>query len=218
MTIHGLPNTVGTSRWSDARPRRYQFQCLSPSIALQLSCCCSMGWICPTPSKMYRSRPAENRTYHYWHVFVPGVAAGQIYGYRIAGPFDPERGLRFDPSKVLLDPYGKCIAVPAGRSRDAAREPGDNMATALKSVVVDPSSLRLGGRCTSRPALCQDDHLRDACRRVHPASEFRRRAGKARHLRRPDREDPLSAGSRNQRCRTAAGICIRRAGRPAGPR
>src|SRR5262249_20151375 len=59
------------------------------------------------PSRVINLDPRTNRTYHYWHVFVPGVAAGQIYGYRISGPFDPRRGLRFDPEKVLLDPYGK---------------------------------------------------------------------------------------------------------------
>ena len=92
------------------------------------------------PARVIDLDPRTNRTYHYWHVFVPGVAAGQIYAYRIAGPFDPARGLRFDPDKVLLDPYGKCIARPAGRSREAARHRGDNSATALKSVVVDTST------------------------------------------------------------------------------
>jgi isoamylase len=94
----------------------------------------------PEPARVIDLDPRANRTYHYWHVFVPGVTAGQIYGYRIAGPFDPERGLRFDPSKVLLDPYGKGIARPAKRSREAARHPGNNAATALKSVVVDPTT------------------------------------------------------------------------------
>jgi isoamylase len=84
--------------------------------------------------------PQVNRTYHYWHAFVPGVTAGQLYGYRVFGPLDPARGLRFDPSKLLLDPYGKCIARPSRRSRDTARRPGDNAATALKSVVVDPGT------------------------------------------------------------------------------
>jgi isoamylase len=91
----------------------------------------------PEPARIIDLDPRANRTYHYWHVFVPGIAAGQIYAYRVAGPFDPARGLRFDPDKVLLDPYGKCIARPAGRSREAARHRGDNAATALKSVVVD---------------------------------------------------------------------------------
>ena len=94
----------------------------------------------PSPSRVINLDPKANRTYHYWHVFVPDVTAGQIYAYRIAGPVDPARGLRFSPDKVLLDPYGKCIAWPARRSREAARRPGDNAATALKSVVVDPTA------------------------------------------------------------------------------
>src|SRR5215472_17438358 len=92
------------------------------------------------PSRVIDLDPRTNRTYHYWHVFVPGVAAGQIYAYRVAGPFDPKRGLRFAPEKVLLDPYGKCIARPAARSRETARHPGNNTANALKSVVVDPGT------------------------------------------------------------------------------
>jgi len=50
--------------------------------------------------------PWKNLTYHYWHVFVPSLQAGQIYGYRVHGPSEPQRGLRFDQQKVLLDPYG----------------------------------------------------------------------------------------------------------------
>ena len=94
----------------------------------------------PEPARVIELDRGRNRTYHYWHVFVPGIAAGQIYGYRVAGPFDPAKGLRFDPQKVLLDPYGKCIARPSHRSREAARQPGSNTATALKSVVVDPGA------------------------------------------------------------------------------
>lgn len=92
-----------------------------------------------TPSRVVDLDSRANRTYHYWHAFVPEIGAGQIYAYRVAGPFDPARGLRFDPNKVLLDPYGKCIAWPMRRSRETARLPGDNAATALKSVVVDTS-------------------------------------------------------------------------------
>src|SRR5438552_4056181 len=94
----------------------------------------------PKPSRVIDLDPRANRTYHYWHVLVLGITAGQIYAFHVAGPFDPARGLRFDANKVLLDPYGKCIARPAGRSRQAARHPGDNAATALRNVVVDPGA------------------------------------------------------------------------------
>ena len=90
------------------------------------------------PSRVIRMDPCVNRTYHYWHLFVPGLEVGQIYGFRAFGPFAPERGLRFDPSKVLLDPYGRAIAVPRNYRREAARAEGDNAATAIKSVLVDP--------------------------------------------------------------------------------
>src|SRR5215470_18325954 len=41
------------------------------------------------PSRTIAFNPAKNRTYHYWHVFVPDVRPGQIYGYRVHGPFEP---------------------------------------------------------------------------------------------------------------------------------
>jgi isoamylase len=90
------------------------------------------------PSRVIAIDPLTNRTYHYRHVFVPDVQAGQIYGFRAYGPFQPDRGLRFDPSKLLLDPYGRAVAVPKNYSREAARREGDNAATAMKSVVTDP--------------------------------------------------------------------------------
>ena len=73
------------------------------------------------PTRSIDLKARMHRTYHYWHVFVPGIGAGQLYGYRVAGPFTPEHGLRFDPSKVLLDPYGRAVAVPDGYSRQIAR-------------------------------------------------------------------------------------------------
>jgi isoamylase len=49
------------------------------------------------PVRVIQIDPADNRTYHYWHSFVPDVQPGQIYGFRVHGPFDPANGLRFDP-------------------------------------------------------------------------------------------------------------------------
>src|SRR5215472_12400846 len=58
------------------------------------------------PSRTIRLDPISNRSRHYWHVFVPGIGAGQIYGYRVERAA-VERELRFDSRKVLLDPYGR---------------------------------------------------------------------------------------------------------------
>jgi isoamylase len=81
--------------------------------------------------------PRTQRTYHYWHVFVPDVEAGQLYSYRVHGPLDPARGMRFDSTKLLLDPYGRGVVVPLYYSRQAAVQPTENTATAMKSVVTE---------------------------------------------------------------------------------
>ena len=116
--------------------------------------------------------PATNRTYHYWHAFVPGIQPGQIYAYRVQGPFDPSTGLRFDPTKILLDPYGRGVVVPRNYSREACRLPGDNCATAMKSVVVDPSTYDWEGdvplKHPSSITIIYEMHVRGFTR--HPSS------------------------------------------------
>jgi isoamylase len=49
------------------------------------------------------------RTHNSWHVYVPGIKPGQQYGYRVYGPYEPENGHRFNPNKLLIDPYAKAI-------------------------------------------------------------------------------------------------------------
>jgi glycogen operon protein len=123
------------------------------------------------PSRVIPIDPSTNRTYHYWHVFVPGARAGQLYGYRAHGPFAPERGLRFDPAKLLLDPYGRAVAVPPGYSREAARREGDDTATAMKSVVLDPHYDWEGDRPLRRPwsrTIIYEMHVRGFT--AHPSS------------------------------------------------
>ena len=56
------------------------------------------------PTRVIRLDPRNHHTYHYWHAFVPGLKPGQVYGFKATGPFEPERGLRFDRNRVLLDP------------------------------------------------------------------------------------------------------------------
>ena len=72
------------------------------------------------PARVIVLDPGTNRTYHYWHAFVPAVRPGQIYGYRVVGPFDPANGMRFDAAKILLDPYGRAVAVPRNYGRPHA--------------------------------------------------------------------------------------------------
>src|SRR5579864_5483811 len=91
------------------------------------------------PSRVFRMDPFIHRTYHYWHTFIPAAQVGQLYAYRVHGPHAPEKGMRFDPGKLLIDPYSRGIVVPRNYSREAARRQGDNTVTAMKSVVLDPS-------------------------------------------------------------------------------
>ena len=92
------------------------------------------------PARVIPLDPVLHRTFHYWHIFVPGIKAGKLYGFRADGPNDPQNGHRFDSEKLLIDPYGKGIYVGEHYDRDAAGRPGDNAATAMKSVVVDLST------------------------------------------------------------------------------
>jgi len=91
------------------------------------------------PVRTIRFDPKVNKTYHYWHIYVPDIQAGQIYGYRVHGPYEPESGMRFDPQKVLLDPYGKAVVIPETYNRLLASEPGDTTASSMKSAVADTS-------------------------------------------------------------------------------
>ena len=126
----------------------------------------------PRPTRVIPIDPLTNRTYHYWHVFVPGLRPGQLYGYRVQGPFDPASGMRFDPSKVLLDPYARGVMVPGNYSRDAARFEGDNAATSMKSVVVDTHAYDWEGDTPlQRPAsstIIYEMHVKGFTR--HPSS------------------------------------------------
>jgi glycogen operon protein len=56
--------------------------------------------------------PLPERTHGVWHGFVPGVRPGQRYGLRVHGPWDPDRGFRHNPMKLLLDPYARAVVLP----------------------------------------------------------------------------------------------------------
>ena len=93
--------------------------------------------------------PVSEHTDQVWHVFLPDVRPSQLYGYRVSGPYDPERGLRFNSSKLLLDPYAKAIAgevswademfgyVVGDKKQDLAQDFRDDAWGVPKSVVID---------------------------------------------------------------------------------
>jgi|SRR5690554_406703 isoamylase len=62
------------------------------------------------PAQEVATLTLPERTAHVWHGYVPGVQPGQLYGYRVHGEYAPERGLRFNPAKLVIDPYAKAIA------------------------------------------------------------------------------------------------------------
>jgi glycogen operon protein len=92
----------------------------------------------------------RERTAFSWHAYLPGVAPGQLYGYRVHGPYEPERGHRFNPAKLLVDPYATAVAgdvawdspifpyVMGGPQEDLARDDRDDAAGMPKSVVTNP--------------------------------------------------------------------------------
>ena len=99
-----------------------------------------------------RVRMTEQTDY-VWHVYLPGIQPGQIYGYRVHGPYEPEQGHRFNPAMLLLDPYAKAIdgridwsdavfAYPVAdpdEDRDLKMDTRDSGPFVHKSVVIDPS-------------------------------------------------------------------------------
>ncbi|GJQ32146.1 MAG: glycogen operon protein GlgX homolog [Ignavibacteriaceae bacterium] len=88
------------------------------------------------PADIIRLNILNNRSYFYWHCFVQGIGPGQVYAYRVYGPYKPEQGLKFDPEKVLVDPYSRLITDNLYK-REAARKPGSNLHCSMRSVVVD---------------------------------------------------------------------------------
>jgi isoamylase len=93
--------------------------------------------------------PVTEHTDQVWHVFLPDVKPGQLYGYRVNGPYDPKHGMRFNSSKLLLDPYAKAIAgeinwademfgyVVGDKLEDLTRDFRDDAWGMPKAVVID---------------------------------------------------------------------------------
>src|SRR5262245_4035718 len=95
--------------------------------------------------------PIRDRTNQIWHCYLPDIRPGQLYGFRVNGPYAPEQGTRFNPSKLLLDPYARAItgamrwsdslfAYKVGNPNgDLERDDTNSAGSMPKCVVVDPT-------------------------------------------------------------------------------
>ncbi|HEX7139898.1 MAG TPA: alpha-amylase family glycosyl hydrolase, partial [Vicinamibacterales bacterium] len=103
------------------------------------------------PVQTIRLDPFTNKTFHFWHVFVRGLRPGASYAFRIDGPFDPPAGQRFNPNKVLINPYERGLSRRLWK-RSNAVGPDDNLATSMRCAVVDLDSYDWeGDRPLKRP-------------------------------------------------------------------
>ncbi|MBP1157316.1 MULTISPECIES: glycogen debranching protein GlgX [unclassified Paenibacillus] len=80
--------------------------------------------------------PIENKTFHFWHLYIKGAKPGMYYAYRVDGPFDPKQGQRFNKNKVLIDPYAKGNSNVLWNRVDACT-PEDNLTTSMRSAIID---------------------------------------------------------------------------------
>jgi glycogen operon protein len=95
--------------------------------------------------------PLRERTDFVWHGYVPGLKPGQLYGYRVHGPYQPEQGHRFNPHKLLIDPYARALQgkimwsdahfgyAIGHKKEDLSLDRHESAAVMPKSQVIDPS-------------------------------------------------------------------------------
>ena len=126
--------------------------------------------------------PVTNSTAFIWHAYAPGLLPGQVYGYRVHGPYEPARGLRFNPNVVLLDPYARALdgkerwgeGCFAYRHDDPAKDLTMSEQPALgapRGVVIDPSFDWEGDTPPRTPlhrSVIYEAHVKGLTR-LHPA-------------------------------------------------
>jgi len=101
--------------------------------------------------KESRKIKLTEKTHEIWHAYVPGLKPGQLYGFRVSGPYEPQNGHRFNSNKLLLDPYAKAIAGViewddslygyeiGNPDEDLSFSESDSAPFVPKSVVIDPA-------------------------------------------------------------------------------
>ncbi len=135
---------------------------------------------------LFGERGAETRVElveadaYVWHVYIPNAQPGQRYGYRVHGPYDPSNGQRFNPNKLLLDPYAKAVEgqVAWGQSvfgyefgKPDSRNDDDSATAMMKGVVINPFFDWAGDRQPKTPlaeSLIYEAHVKGLTK-LHPA-------------------------------------------------
>jgi glycogen operon protein len=122
------------------------------------------------------------RTDNVWHVYLPDVRPGALYGYRVDGPYEPMSGHRFNPKKLLIDPYAKAVSGPirwsddlfgyriGDEQEDLSFDSRDSAAAMPKCLVVDPSFTWEDDRAPNTPwnqTVIYEAHVRGMTAR-HP--------------------------------------------------
>jgi isoamylase len=110
----------------------------------------------PEPTATELRIPVTDQTDQTWHVLLPETGAGQLYGYRVHGVYEPARGLRFNPSQLVLDPYAQALAgqVTTGPTMNSSPR---------------RCTRRSFMRCTSRGSPCSIRQCRFRCAAPTPA-------------------------------------------------
>jgi isoamylase len=141
-----------------------------------------------SPTRIIDLDPVTHRTGDIWHVWVRGIPVGQLYGYRIEGPYQPEEGHRFNPHKLLLDPYARAIAGvktwdflaargydSSNRLADLSISTVDNAGTTPKCIVTRDHfdwEMDLPPKHSASDTVIYETHVRGFT--IHPSSGARR--------------------------------------------
>jgi glycogen operon protein len=167
---------------------------------------------CPEPVQVIRLSPETNKTFHIWHVYVRGLSHGAHYAYRVNGPQNIHEGHRFDAEKVLVDPYARGNNKTLWRRGEACQS-GSNLATSMRSVVIDNANYDWQG---DEPLGTPMSEL--IIYETHVGGFTKSKTAKVKNpgsFKGIIEEDSVSQGAWRHGNRTAAGVRVRRQRSPA---
>jgi isoamylase len=138
-----------------------------------------------SPSRVIDLDPARHRTGDVWHVWLRGIPASQLYGYRVEGPYEPEQGCRFNAHKLLLDPFARAIAAvenwdflaargydSSSSLRDLSLSTVDNAGTTPKCIFTNDLfdwEMDVPPKNSASDTVIYETHVRGFT--IHPSSE-----------------------------------------------